>query len=325
MANLKEEFIARAQGKCPTVVFPEAENETIAKAAVKAAEVGICKPILIGDAAKIAATGADITKVTIIDIDANPAKVTELAQIYAERESFPIEVAESMLADKISFGCMMVAAGHADAIVAGYTCATADVVLAAQEYIGLSPDASIPSAYVIVNPDNFDGGVDGMLVFADPVMVVQPSSEDLASIALNTAASVERLLGWEPRVACLSFSTKGSGNHPDAEKVRKAVAIARIARPGLLIDGELQLDAAIVPKVAAKKIKGENLLDGDSNILIFPDCDAGNICVKACQLFANAGGTFAVMCGFASPVGELSRNSDVDGILFSTAVTAAQC
>ena len=326
MADLKEQFIARAQAKCPTVVFPEAESETIAIAAVEADKMGVCKAVLLGDPTQIAASGADTSAVTIIDVDNDPARVTELARIYADREDFPVEAAESMLTDKIAFACMMVAAGQADAVVCGYTCATADAVLAAQEYIGLAPDASIPSAYVIVQPDNFDGGVDGMLVYADPVMVIQPSAEDLASIALNTAASVESLLGWEPRVACLSFSTKGSGGtHPDAEKVREAVRLARVARPGLLIDGELQLDAAIVPRVAEKQIKGENLLKGDANILIFPDVDAGNITVKATQLFANGGGTFAVMCGFAKPVGELSRNSNVDGIIFSTAVTAAQC
>lgn len=324
MADLKAIFTERARAKHPTIVFPEAENEIIAQAAVKAGEEGICKPVLIGDEQVIRAMVGD-ADVQIIDIDANPAAVDELAAIYAEREDFPADVAADMLRNKINFASMYVGAGKADALVAGYTCATADAVLAAQEYIGLAPGAAMPNAYVIVEPDNFTGGEDGMLIYADPVMVVQPTSEELASIALNTAKSAEALLGWEPRVACLSFSTKGSGGHADAEKVRRAVEIAREQRPDLLIDGELQLDSAIIPRVSEKKIKGENLLKGTANILVFPDCDAGNITVKATTLFANGGGTFAILCGFAKPVGELSRNSDVDGIVFSTAATAAQC
>lgn len=326
MPDLEAEFIKRAQAKCPTVVFPEAEDATIAQAAAEAADKGVCKSVLIGSSEKIAASGINLSMVTIIDLAGAADKVAELAKAYAEREDFPLEIAESMLkGNPLNFACMLVATGDADGLVAGFTHPTADVVLAAQEYIGLSADASIPSAYVIVEPDNFTGGEDGQLIYADPVMVIQPNAEELASIALNTAASAERLLGWIPRVACLSFSTKESGGHPDAEKVRQAVAIVRAKRPDLLIDGELQLDAAIVPEVSEKKIKSENLLHGDANILIFPDCDAGNICVKASQLFAHAGGSFAILCGFAKPVGELSRNSNVDQIVFSTAVTAAQC
>ncbi len=324
MANLKEIFIERAQAKCPTIIFPEAESETVAQAAVKAAELGICKSVLMGDGATVRGLIGD-ADVTVIDIVANPEAIDELAEIYAEREDFPVEVAADMLSNKINFACMYVASGKADGIVCGHTVPTAEAVLAAQEYIGLAEGATMPNAYVIVEPDNFDGGEDGMLIYADPVMVVQPNSEELASIATNTAASAEKLLGWTPRIAFLSYSTKGSGGSPDAEKVRRAVALAREARPDLLIDGELQLDSAIVPAVSEKKIKGENVLKGTANILIFPDCDAGNITVKATSMFANGGGTFAVMCGFAKPFGEISRRSDVDNMVFSTAVTAAQC
>ena len=324
MADLKAIFIERAQAKCPTIIFPEAENETVAKAAVKANELGVCKSVLMGDEATVRGFAGD-ADVTIIDIDANPEAIDELAQIYADREDFPVEVAADMLKNKINFACMYVGADKADAIVCGYTCPTAEAVLAAQEYIGLAEGTAMPNAYVIVEPDNFVGGEDNMLIFADPVMVVQPNSEELACIATNTAASAEKRLGWTPRIAFLSYSTKGSGGSPDALKVRKAVEIAREKRPDLLIDGELQLDSAIVPEVSAKKIKGENVLKGTANLLVFPDCDAGNLTVKSVSMFANGGGTFAIMCGFAKPFGEISRRSDVDGMVFSTAVTAAQC
>ena len=324
MATLKEIFIERAQAKCPTIIFPEGENETVAKSAVASAELGICKSVLVGNTATIKDIVGD-ADVTIVDIDANPAQVEELAQIYADREDFPVEVAIDMLTNKINFAAMYVAAGKADGIVCGHTVPTAEAVLAAQEYIGLAEGATMPNAYVIVEPEHFEGGEDNRLIYADPVMVVQPNAEELASIAINTANSASKLLGWEPRIAFLSYSTKGSGGSPDAEKVRKAVAIAREARPDLLMDGELQLDSAIVPKVSLAKIKGENVLKGTANILVFPDCDAGNLTVKATSMFGNGGGTFAVMCGFAKPFGEISRRSDVDNMVFSTAVTAAQC
>jgi phosphate acetyltransferase len=323
--GLKEDFFERARQKNPTIVFPEADNEIIAHAALAAADEGICVPVLVGDKETVVGFGVDPEKFEIHDIKANPQLVEDLAKVYAEREDMPLEVAVSMLADPLAYGSMLVGAGKADGIISGYTHATADAVLAAQEYIGLAENTLIPSAYVIVEPDNFTGGENGQLVYADPVMVVQPNAEELASIALNTAASVEKLLGWEPRVAFLSYSTKGSGGSADVIKVREAVARTHELRPDLKADGELQLDSAIYPAVSAKKIKGENILKGTANILIFPDCDAGNIGVKITTLFANGGGTFAIMCGFKRPVGEISRNSNVDGIVFSTAVTAAQC
>lgn len=324
MADLEAVFIERAKAKCPTIIFPEAENETVALAASKARNLGICRSILLGNEETIRGHIGN-ADVEIVDAEADASIVEELATAYADREDFPREIAVEMLSNKINLACMYVAAGKADAIVCGYTCPTAEAVLAAQEFIGLAEGTSMPNAYVIVEPDNFEGGEDGMLVYADPVMVVQPNSEELATIAVNTAASVEKLLGWKPRIAFLSYSTKGSGSSPDAEKVRSAVKIAREKRPDLLMDGELQLDSAIVPAVSQKKIKGKNVLNGTANVLIFPDCDAGNITVKATSMFANGGGSFAIMCGFAKPMGEISRRSDVNGMIFSTAVTAAQC
>lgn len=324
MATLKEIFIGRAQAKCPTIIFPEGENEWVAQAAVKSTEMGICKSVLVGDVATIKAIIGD-ADVTIVDIDADTGAIEELAQIYADREDFPVEVAIDMLSNKINFAAMYVSVGKADGIVCGHTVPTAEAVLAIQEYIGLAEGATMPNAYVIVEPEHFDGGENGRLIYADPVMVVQPNSEELASIAINTANSAQKLLGWEPRIAFLSYSTKGSGGSPDVEKVRKALAIARETRPDLLMDGELQLDSAVIPAVSMGKIKGENVLKGTANILIFPDCDAGNLTVKATSMFGNGGGTFAVMCGFAKPFGEISRRSDVDNMVFSTAVTAAQC
>ncbi|MBE6480758.1 MAG: hypothetical protein E7Z98_09735, partial [Olsenella sp.] len=172
MATLKEIFIERAQAKCPTIIFPEGENETVAKSAVASAELGICKSVLVGDTATIKDIVGD-ADVTIVDIDANPAQVEELAQIYADREDFPVEVAIDMLTNKINFAAMYVAAGKADGIVCGHTVPTAEAVLAAQEYIGLAEGATMPNAYVIVEPEHFEGGEDNRLIYADPVMVVQ--------------------------------------------------------------------------------------------------------------------------------------------------------
>jgi len=306
---------ARACEKCPTIAFADANAETVVMAAKKAMDLGMIKPILIGAREKIEGFGIDLTGMKVIDIGSQGKKVREFAKKYEARGDLPAEVVEPIIAEPVGFSCMMVAEGEADGILGGFLYPTEEVINAANLFLGLSEDTLTPSSYVVVDTPGWNGGENGLTVFADCTMVPQPNSEELACIAINTAESVQELMGWEPRVAMLSFSTKGSANHPDVKKVRRAVEIVKEKRPNLCIDGELQVDAAIVPRVSLKKIQGENPLKGTANILIFPDLDCGNMANKLCQIYAHANIYGAMICGFAKPIAEVSRSFGVDDLV----------
>ncbi|TFH39980.1 MAG: hypothetical protein E4H01_17350 [Lysobacterales bacterium] len=228
------------------------------------------------------------------------------------------------LSEPLNFAAMMLRAGDADGMVAGLLHSTEDVILASEMFVGLADGIDIPSSYFVMDIPNWKGGEDGLIVFADCAVVTNPTSQELAGIALSSAASARNLLGWEPRVAMISFSTKGSGTHPDVDKVVEALALVRKTNPGLCIDGELQVDSAVVPSVAEKKIKGENVLKGRANILVFPDLDAGNAAYKLVQRMAGAAAYGPVLQGFAKPVSDLSRGATVDDILGAITIIAAQ-
>lgn len=314
----------RARAKCPTIVFAEGDNPTIAEAAARSKALGIAKPILLGNEETIKSHSIDFTGIKIIDMASQGDTVKRYAASYEAREDFPAEAVEPMLEEPLNFAAMMLAEGDADGMVAGFVYTTEDVVNSSQMFVGLIEGVSTPSSYVITEVPGWKGGEAGLTVFADCVLVVQPTSRELADIAINTATGVQRLLDWEPRVALISFSTKGSGDHPDVEKVTEALHLVKKARPDLCIDGELQIDAAIVPAISEKKVKGDNPLGGNANILIFPDLDAGNSGVKLVQRYANANIYGAVMCGFSKPLTDLSRGMVVEDIIGATAIVAAQ-
>ncbi|MDE2445491.1 MAG: phosphate acetyltransferase [Alphaproteobacteria bacterium] len=207
----------------------------------------------------------------------------------------------------------MVATGAADAMLAGVANSTARVIEAAMMTIGLSPGINTPSSFFLMQwPDK-------KLVFADCAVNIQPNADQLADIAISAAASAAKILGDDPRVAMLSFSTKGSGVHADAEKVRAALATARLRAPHLMIDGELQGDAALSMVVAALKVKEQSDVAGKANVLVFPDLDAGNIAYKLTQYLAGAQAIGPILQGFAKPVSDLSRGASVEDIV-NTAV-----
>ena len=211
-------------------------------------------------------------------------------------------------------------------MVAGIAHPTEEVIMASELIIGLQPGIGLASSFFLMEIPGFRGGEDGRIIFADPAVNPDPDQQQLADIALSTAQSARALLGWEPRVAMLSFSTRGSASHPMVDKVVEATALARRKAPDLLIEGEIQADAALVEAVARRKMGSESLVAGRANILISPDLNAANISAKLVQRLAGANGYGPVLQGFARPVSDLSRGAtaeDVVGAALMVAVRAA--
>ena len=321
----------RLGDRCPTIVFPEGDDAAIIEGAAICRDRGICKPVILVRNGKLASEGIDMTGIEIIDPDAMAEKKAAYAALYEELEDFPAEAVVSMLNDPLDYALMMCRAGDADGMVGGHIYDSDEVISKGKLYVGLADGVELASSYNLLEVPDWDGGermggVGHLTAFADCVLVVQPSSLELANIARNAAHSVQKLLGWEPKVGMLSFSTKGSAKHADVDKVVEATRILKELEPDMIVDGELQLDAAIMPKVYAKKTKAAaGSLGGLSNVVVFPDLDAGNIGCKLVQLYAHANMYGAILCGFRKPFIDLSRSMSVTDIVGAAVIVAAQC
>lgn len=307
------------------VVFPEGEEERIIKAASRIVGEEIAKPILLGNESKI----KDLALRMCLDLNGtviiNPTASTKLETYvdeYCKDRDFPRGAARRILANYTYFGAMMVRKGDADTMVAGIATETEEVIMASELIIGMREGIDTPSSFFLMDIPGYRGTEGSLLIFADAAVSANPNPMQLADIAIASAKSAKELLGWEPRVAMLSFSTKGSAVNCQTDKVIEAVRIIREREPDLCIDGELQADAAIVPEVAAKKIEGSSPVAGRANILIFPDLNAGNISYKLVQRLAKAAAYGPFLQGFAKPVSDLSRGASVDDIIGATILVA---
>lgn len=327
--SMIEHVWAKARANQKTIVLPEGEEPRTVQAASKVRDEGLAKPVLLGNPDRIRAiaesTETDITGIRLIDPSVSPNAREYGDTLFKLRRAKGLsrEEAAAMTLNPMYYGMLMVKTEDADGLVSGAVHSTGDMLRPALQIIKTKPGINIVSSSFLMNCPNHSLGQDGLLVYADCVVVPCPTAEELAQIAVSAADTARVLCGIiEPRVALLSFSTKGSAKHELVDKVRQAVEIAHKIAPELLLDGEMQLDAALVPEVGLLKAP-ESPVAGRANVLVFPDLQAGNIGYKITQRIGGAE-CYAVLQGLARPCNDLSRGCSVQDIVNTIALTAVQ-
>ena len=318
---------AKAKADIKHIVLPEGEEIRNVQAAVMIRDQGLAKLTLLGNPAKVkeVAARADLTGIDIIDPTDSDKAPLYAATLYDLRKAKGMteEEAAKKVADPMYYGIMMVKLGDADGLVSGAIHSTGDMLRPALQVIKSKPGMkTVSSCFLMECPDKSFGD-NGVMIFSDCGVNIDPDAEQLANIALGAADSARSLAGMEPRVAMLSFSTKGSAKHDNVTKVQEATRIAKEMAPDLMLDGELQLDAALVEKVGQLKAPGSKVA-GHANTLVFPDLDAGNIGYKLVQRLAHAEAYGPILQGIAKPCNDLSRGCSAEDIVATVAITAVQ-
>lgn len=328
--ELIEQLIARAKNNKQRIVLPEGTEERTLKAANQVLTDGVADLILLGKPEEIRSLAKEwglgnIEKATIIDPENHPKK-EEYAQLLCElrkKKGMTIEEARKLVVDPLYLGCLIIKAGDADGQLAGARNTTGNVLRPALQIIKTAPGITCVSGAMLLLTHAPECGDNGVLVMGDVAVTPVPDANQLAQIAVCTAGTAACVAGLNPRVAMLSFSTKGSAKHEVVDKVVEALAIAKQMAPNLQIDGELQADAALVPSVGASKAPGSEVA-GRANVLVVPSLEVGNISYKLVQRLGHATAVGPILQGIARPVNDLSRGCSVDDVYKMIAITANQ-
>jgi phosphate acetyltransferase len=329
--TLFERLTIRAQQNTRRLVLPESTEPRTLRAAERVLMLKAAEVIFIGKKEEIDAKANElglenVKKAAVFDPD-NAAQTEKYAELFCElrkKKGITIEEARATAKNPLYLGCLMIKAGDADCMVAGSLAPTSHVLRAAFQVLKTKPGISVVSgAFIMQLPQILPYGTDHMLIFADCAVVPDPTSEELAQIAISTAETAKNIAGIDPVIAMLSFSTRGSASHERVDKVAKAVEIVHELAPNLVVDGEMQCDAALVPSVGELKAPGSKVA-GRANTLVFPSLEVGNIAYKLVQRLAGAGAVGPILQGLAAPVNDLSRGATVDDIFNTIIVTCNQ-
>ena len=324
-----DEIKERAKKKIKTIVLPEATDIRTLKAVDMISKDEFCKIVLVGEKEEIVKIASennlDISKVEIIEPN-NSETYEEYVNAFYElrkHKGMTIEKSKELMLDPVFFGMMMVKQEKADGLVSGAAHSTADTLRPALQILKTAPGTKLVSTFAVMDVPNCEYGENGVFLFSDCGLNQNPNSEELSEIAISTAKSFKQIIGKEPKVAMLSYSTYGSAKAEEVDKVRIATELAKEKVPELLIDGEMQFDAAIIPAIAKSKAPGSNVA-GNANTIIFPDLQAGNIGYKLVERLAKAEAYGPICQGMAKPVNDLSRGCKAEDIVGVVAITCVQ-